>query len=118
MTAWIADKVSGFISGLFGSDDEGNSVTAVSSEKVVKKAVAGYNSKSNEYATSSYGAGNIKATLGSMNADTHYARQEEHFANLASVTKVYLEGDAKGVFKIVRQENSVFKKATGQSAFA
>lgn len=29
---------------------------------------------------------------------------------------VYLEGDAKGVFKIVRTENQVFKRATGYSA--
>ena len=32
------------------------------------------------------------------------------------VSNVYLEGDAKGVFKLVRQENDIFKESTGESA--
>ncbi len=38
--------------------------------------------------------------------------------NVNVTSHVYLEGEAGGVFRLVRQENNVFKKATGHSAFA
>lgn len=39
-------------------------------------------------------------------------------SNNESNVNVYLQGDAQGIFKVVREQNRSFKKQTGKSAFA
>lgn len=43
---------------------------------------------------------------------------EEYLPELADGMRVTLEGDADGLFNVVRDKNKVFKRMNGQSAFA
>ena len=43
---------------------------------------------------------------------------EEYLPELADGMRVTLEGDADGLFNVVRDRNKVFKRMNGQSAFA
>ena len=58
--------------------------------------------------------------LAESKIDTLLTLLDEYLPQMADAmaTKVVLEGDAEGLFKVMRNQNQIFKKMNGQSAFA
>lgn len=50
--------------------------------------------------------------------DTLIALLDEYLPQLGGGTQIVLEGDAEGLFKAVRNQNQIFKRMNGTSAFA
>lgn len=50
--------------------------------------------------------------------DTLIALLDEYLPQLGGGTQIVLEGDAEGLFKVVRNQNQIFKRMNGTSAFA
>lgn len=59
-------------------------------------------------------------TSGMMDSkiDTLIALLDEYLPQLGGGTQIVLEGDAEGLFKVVRNQNQIFKRMNGTSAFA
>ncbi len=65
--------------------------------------------------------GNMEiGTTGTMDSkiDTLIALLGEYLPQMGGDTQIVLEGDAEGLFKVVRNQNQIFKRMNGTSAFA
>lgn len=122
--SWLVDKVKGLASKLFGEATEdlesgstgngggGGARSSSASSVNSKSSTASYSGRN---VAGSYNAvtNGVNASMQSMNANTLQERQQEAQTTCDVTTKVYLEGDAKGVFKVVKVENDKFIKSTG-----
>ena len=82
---------------------------------IAKMCIAGFEEPMEEFMDPSGIVRNINSGLDALTVGawkTTGMRNEQ----FKLVSNVYLEGDAKGVFKLVRQENDIFKESTGESA--
>lgn len=124
IVSWLTDaagKILGSVKKLFGIKSPSKEF-----EYIGKMCVAGFDVGTEDFEDSARHmektadgmTRHIKASMGTMSANSSISRKEEYYANLQNSTRVYLEGDAKGVFRIVRTENDIYTKQTGQSAFA
>lgn len=125
---WIMGQIGEFASGIINKVKGVFKVESPSKEfaYIGKMCVAGFDVGTEDFEDSAENiertAGdmtrNIKASMGTMSANTSVSRKEEFYANMNSSVNVYLEGDAKGLFKMVRTENDIYHNKTGMSAFA
>ena len=113
--SWLVDKVKGLASALFGEATEELEGQGTSGNHSGGGGSRSYAGSSNSSTSKTYSGitNGVNASAGVVRANTSYADQQDAQANIVVVSKTYLEGDAKGVFKIVRTENDKEIKATG-----
>lgn len=113
---WINDAAENILEtvrGIFGIHSPSKEF-----EYIGKMCVAGFDKPMEEFMSPDGIVKNINHGLGALTAGAREMGQGVRNDQVEVVTHVYLEGESKGIFKVVRQENEIFYKSTGRSAFS
>lgn len=87
---------------------------------VVNDAISDLNQEAADQLQMSSDIGDVDATVSGSDSkiDRLLALMEEYLPQLADAQRVVLEGDAEGLFNVVRAQNKVYTRMNGESAFA
>lgn len=87
---------------------------------VVNDAISDLNQEAADQLQMSSDIGDVDATVSGPDSkiDRLLALMEEYLPQLADAQRVVLEGDAEGLFNVVRAQNKVYTRMNGESAFA
>lgn len=87
---------------------------------VVNDAISDLNQEAADQLQMTSDIGDVDATVSGSDSkiDRLLALMEEYLPQLADAQRVVLEGDAEGLFNVVRAQNKVYTRMNGESAFA
>lgn len=109
---WLTGKVSELTDSLIGGITDGLGLTNSKAETGTQTSVTGFD-ETGAFANANGTMKRITEGASALTAGVGVSSNSQ----FESVTRVYLEGDSEGLFNVVRTENEVFRKSTGENAW-